>query len=98
MAAGDQAGTVMRGTAVVHAFSSALYSPLRDLPPIQILHRRLLFRRALFMLRKYLVGLVLLFAFCGVLLAETYTGKLDKMDADKKTGVVRDDKNSPHPF
>src|SRR5262245_27533145 len=50
------------------------------------------------MFRKCVFGVVM-FLFCGgILLAETYTGKLDKMDADKKTGVVRDDKNLPHPF
>lgn len=50
------------------------------------------------MFRKCVFGLVM-FLFCGgILLAETFTGKLDKMDADKNTGIVRDDKNLPHPF
>ena len=50
------------------------------------------------MFRKCIFGLVM-FLFCGgFLLAETFTGKLEKMDTDKKTGLVRDDKKSPHGF
>jgi hypothetical protein len=44
-----------------------------------------------------MLGLALLFFCGGVLLAENYKGKLDKIDVDKGTGVIRDDKG-PHPF
>src|SRR5262245_50081731 len=49
------------------------------------------------MLRKSMFGLILMFLCGGVLLAENYKGKLDKVDTDKGTGIIRDDKG-PHPF
>lgn len=50
------------------------------------------------MFRKAIIGTAILFIGTSLLLAENYTGKLDKMDADKNTGMVRDKDNSPHPF
>ena len=50
------------------------------------------------MLRKAVFGLAALLVFGTALLAETYTGKLEKMDVDKKTGLVRGSDNAPHPF
>ncbi len=50
------------------------------------------------MFRKAILGLAVLFVGGSLLLAETYTGKLEKMDADKNTGLIRDKDNSPHPF
>lgn len=49
------------------------------------------------MFRKAVIGMAVLFVFGGLLLAETYTGKLEKVDAEKNTGLVRD-KEGPHPF
>jgi hypothetical protein len=50
------------------------------------------------MFRKAILGMAVLLVGGSVLLAENYMGKLDKMDADKNTGLVRDKDNSPHPF
>ena len=49
------------------------------------------------MVRRSLLGLTLLFLCGGFVLAETFKGKIDKLDVDKKTGAIRDDKG-PHPF
>lgn len=49
------------------------------------------------MFRRFLLGLVVLMIFGGFLAAETYKGKLEKIDTDKGTGLIRDDKG-PHPF
>jgi hypothetical protein len=50
------------------------------------------------MVRRFAAGMFALLLFSGVLLAEVYTGKLDKVTPDKGTGVIRDDKDLPHPF
>jgi hypothetical protein len=50
------------------------------------------------MFRKAMIGTAILFVGASLLLAETYTGKLEKMDAAKNTGLIRDKDNSPHPF
>ena len=49
------------------------------------------------MFRKSFLGLLALLFVTTCLLAETYRGKIDKLDPDKKTGVIRDD-SGPHPF
>jgi hypothetical protein len=49
------------------------------------------------MFRRSVIGFVVLLVFGGFLAAETYKGKLEKIDPDKGTGLIRDDKG-PHPF
>lgn len=50
------------------------------------------------MFRKAIIGMAVLLVGGSLLLADVYTGKLDKMDPDKKTGLIRDKDNLPHPF
>jgi hypothetical protein len=49
------------------------------------------------MFRRTLFAFVALFIFGGLVAAETYKGKIEKIDPDKGTGSIRDDKG-PHPF